>query len=202
MDLPNKSEEPNAPKKDIKPVISGAVKVPRPATKRFLAFLFAESPKAMLGKIGREVLVPRAKAGVEEAFNSFVHGMFWGQGSPPISNMVRGNVLRGGGVNYQQISSGPSSALTQARESNVSRGGGGNYQDIVSPTQQAAEILLANMYDTLNQFRVVAVADLYEMAGLTPAISDNSYGWYNLDGARISKVRDGYLLELPRPTVI
>lgn len=92
-------------------------------------------------------------------------------------------------------------SITQARQA-ITHQSSGNYQDLVLPTQEYAETLLANMYDLLNQYRVVAVADLYELAGHTPAISDNSYGWTSLDTARISKVRDGFVLELPRPTLI
>lgn len=199
MDLPDKTIPLAPPKKDIKQVVQGASLVKRPATRRFMDFVFAESPKTLGKKIGRDVVVPRIKAGLEQAFNEFLSGMLWGDGSNrPAGHIVQGTVLRGGGVNYNQAST---SLLSQARQANVSRSSG-NYQDIVVPTQQFAETLLANMYELLNQYRVVAVADLYESAGLTPAISDNSYGWTSLDGARISKVRDGYLLELPRPTLI
>lgn len=204
MDLPNKSETPGpAPKKkDIKPVIPGAVQVPRPATRRFFDFLLAESPKALARKIGHDVLVPRAKAGFEEAINSFLSGMLWGDSSnKPVSNMVRGTVLRGGGTNYAGISSAPS-GLQQAQSALPVPQSSGNYQDIVCPTQQHAELVLANLYDLLNEYRVVAVADLYELANITPQISDNAFGWVSLDGARITKARDGFLLELPRPTRI
>lgn len=204
MDLPNKNEPAKGsaeqPKKHIVPVISGATQVPRPASRRFLEFLFAESPKNLGAKIGRDVIVPRIKAGVEEAFNAFVHGMFWGNtGVKPMSNMVQGTVLRAGGTQYHQISSLPAGAVTPASQQVTSSG---NYQDLVCPTQQEAELLLSNLYDTLNQYRVVAVGDLYEMARIKPNPSDNAFGWYSLDGARISKVRDGYLLELPRPAAI
>lgn len=200
MDLPDKSV-PTAPKKEVKQIVSGAVLVPRPATKRFFDYLFAESPKALGRKIGRDVIVPRLKAGFEEAANSFLSGMLWGDSANrPLGTIVKGTVLRGGGVNYHQIGGSPS-LLAQAQQTQVNKSSG-NYQDMVLPTQQFAEVLLANMYELLNQYRRVAVADLYEAAGITPAISDNSYGWTSLDGARISKVRDGYLLELPRPTLI
>ena len=200
MDLPDKSAPQGVPKKAIKPVVSGAVQVQRPATRRFFDFLFAESPKVLAKKIGRDIVVPRLKASFEEAANGFLGGMLWGDGANrPMNHMVRGTVLRGGGVNYAHISD-PANALTQARQATVQSSG--NYQDIVVPTQQFAEVLLANMYDLLNQYRVVAVADLYELAAITPAPSDNAYGWTSLDTARISKVRDGYLLELPRPTLI
>lgn len=202
MQLPDKHmvPEPEPPKKDIKPVVTGVVPVQRPATRRFLNFVFAESPKDLCKRIGQDVLVPRAKAGVEEALNSFIRGMFWGQGSPPLSNIVQGTVLRGG-TNYQALSSGPPSALTQARAANTTRTSGA-YEDLVCPTQESAERLLANLFDIFNQYRVVCVADLYELANIKPAPSDNVYGWLSLDGARISKVRNGYLLELPRPSVI
>lgn len=201
MDLPNKQEQPKElPKKNIQPVVTGVVKAPRPVTRRFLDYVFAESPKALIARVGTDVLMPRAKAGVEEALNSFIHGMFWGGGPSPVSSIVKGTVLRGGGTNYQAISSQPS-ALTQAREANQSRSGG-SYEDLVCPTQQAAETLLANLYEVFNQYRVVAVADLYEMASLPVQPADNAYGWLSLDGARITKERDGYVLSLPRPTLV
>lgn len=103
------------------------------------------------------------------------------------------------GTPYHNITS--MNPQTQAAQANVSRGAG-NYKDLVVPTQDYAEILLANLLDLHNQYRVVTVADLYEMVGKSAQISDNSYGWTSLDGARISKVRDGYLLELPRPAII
>lgn len=203
MDLPNKSpQEPIKPpeKKVVHQIVPSAIEVKRPATRRFLDYLFAESPRALSAKVGRDVVVPRVKAGFEEAFNSFLSGMLWGGGGRPMSNMIQGAVLRAPmGTPYHNITSMTNASL--AAQANVSRSVG-NYKDLVVPTQDMAELLLANMYDLYNQYRVVTVADLYEMVGKSAQISDNSYGWTSLDGARISKVRDGYLLELPRPAII
>lgn len=201
MDLPDKTAEVTPPKKDIKPVVSGAKKVQRPATRRFMDYILAESPKAIAKKVVDEVVVPRVKAGIEQAFNEFLSGMLWNNSMHrPPSGIVSGPVLRGGGVNYNVISSQPNS-MAQARQA-VGGSSSGNYQDLTVPTQQYAETLLANMIELMNQYRVVTVADLYELAGMTTAISDNSYGWTSLDTARINKVRDGYSLELPRPTLV
>ncbi len=203
MDLPNKSPQeptPQQPKKVVHQIVPSAIEVKRPATRRFLDYLFAESPRALGAKVGRDVVVPRVKAGFEEAFNSFLSGMLWGGGGRPLSNMVQGATLRAPmGMQYHNITS--LNPQTQAAQANVSRSAG-NYKDLVVPTQDYAEILLANLIDLHNQYRVVTVADLYEMVGKSAQISDNSYGWVSLDGARISKVRDGYLLELPRPAII
>lgn len=201
MELPDKTTGPvpAAPKKNIT-VLGNAKKVDRPATKRFFDFLFAESPKDLAKKVGRDVVVPRLKAGFEEAAANFLSGMLWGGGNRPAGTMVQGAAFRAGGVNYQSVST--QNAMLAARQASVPVTSSGNYQDLVLPSQQLAELYLGNMFELLNQYRVVAVADLYEMAAITPAISDNSYGWTSLEGSRISKVRDGYLLELPRPTLI
>jgi hypothetical protein len=204
MDLPDKSDRPKdkPPPKNIKPLVtSGVKKATRPATRRFFDFLLAESPKDLVRRTGREILVPRAKAAVEEALNSFLHGMFWGNSQPPPSQLVRGTVLRGGGINYSQQST-QMSGLQQARQALPQQQHWGNYQDLVCETQQMAEFILANLFETINNYNVVTVADLYEMANITPSPSDGSYGWTNLDTARISKVRNGYSLELPKPYLI
>lgn len=93
-------------------------------------------------------------------------------------------------------------AQQQARQIAAPIQSTGNYQDLVLPTLLDAENLLAGLFEQLNQYNVVPVGELYEMAGITTAVSDNSYGWTNLSGARISKVREGFLLELPRPSLI
>lgn len=200
MDLPDKTAPVTGPpKKKIEAVIPvGAKKVERPATRRFFDFLFAESPKDLAKKVGRDVVVPRMKAGVEQALNEFISGMMWGGAKP--TNVVQGTVLRAGGNAYSQIST--QNAMLQARQALPPSQVAGTYQDLILPTQQHAETLLANMYDLLNQYRVVAVADLYEAAALTPGTSDNAYGWTSFDGARITHDRNGYRLELPRPTLI
>ncbi len=203
MELPNKQAPPpdEPAKKHITPIVADGLvtKAPRPVTRRFLDFVFAESPKELGKRVLTNTLVPRAKAGMEEAINSFIHGMMWGNSQPPISSIVKGTVLRGGGVNYNAVSHQPS-ALTQAREANTSRSG--PYEDLVCPTQEVAERLLAQLYEVFNQYRVVAVADLYEMASIPTSTGDNAYGWLSLDGARITQERGGFVLTLPRPTLI
>lgn len=196
MDLPDKSNP--AKKKQITAVVSGAEEMKRPATKRFMDSILQESPKNVARRVGTEVVVPRFKSSMEEAFNNFLAGMLWGGGGNRPSSVVRGSVVRGG-VAYSQQST--QSALSMARQASPVESSGG-YRDLVVPTLQDAELLLAGMYDLLNEYRVVAVGDLYELANKSPSISDNAIGWRSLDGARISAVRDGYVLELPRPTTI
>jgi hypothetical protein len=200
VDLPNKGEgQAPPPKKKIEQITTGGQETSRPATRRLFGFVFAEEPGELAKRIGRDTVVPRIKSGFEEALGSFVHGMLWGGGSNPLSQFAKGTVIRGGNVNYNAIStqqSGLQMAQAQSRPST------GPYSDIAYPTQEVAEKILANCYDLLNQYRVVAVADLKEMSGLTPGTQDNAYGWQSLDNARITKSREGYVLEMPKPSLI
>lgn len=199
MEFPDKSVGalPPGEKKVKAPVASGAVPATRPATKRFFDFLFAESPKAVSRKIASDVVMPRVKQGVEEALNSFISGVLWSGNRP--TGMTAGSIMRGGGMNYSAISTGGSSLL-QARQATEQKRL--SYEDLVFPTQDGAELVLANLFDLMNQYRVVAIGDLNDLVGNTSQISDNSYGWNTFDGARISKDRNGFRLELPRPTLI
>lgn len=204
MQFPDKSggTPPPATKKKIEPVISSAKEADRPATRRFMDNVFAETPRNLTGRIVQDVIVPTLKRGFEEAVNGFVSGMLWGTGGKPLNQMVKGTVLGGGGqtVHYAGISNNP--AMAAARHANVPSSNGGNYRDILCATRRDAETLLASMYGLLNEYRVVAVADLYELANMDSQISDNSFGWTTLDGARITPQSGGFVLQLPRPSLI
>lgn len=199
MELPDKSIPGQAlpPKKVIETTATGVKQVKRPATRRFMDFIFAESPKNMSKKVGRDVVVPQLKQGFQAALNAFVNGMLWGNNQNPGQAFVQGTVLRPGMTSYNAMSQ-PIGNMQMAHLA-VQNQSSGNYTDLNLPNQQMAEATLAQMYSLLNQYRVVAVADLYEMTNITPAPSDNAFGWTNLDGSRIVANGAGFLLMLPRP---
>ena len=50
----------------------------------------------------------------------------------------------------------------------------------------------------LETYGVVSVADMYDLVGITCNYTDNKYGWTNLRNAEPVRVRDGYMLKLPK----
>lgn len=206
MELPDKSKPPAATTaptgKNLSPVVSNVEFAPRPVTRRFFDFVFADSMGNQARRVAREIIMQRAKAGLEEGIMSFVHGMFWGTGAAPNSAIVTGTVIRGGVNAYHAASANPS-AFQQAQMANQVNQNVG-YQDIISGSQMAAETLLANMMVLLNQYSVVTIGDMKELADKSTAIvpSDNRMGWTNLDGARITQDSQGYRLALPKPTMV
>ena len=68
-----------------------------------------------------------------------------------------------------------------------------------------AEEVLSNLRDAAIEYDHASVADLYELSGISPkSFTDNDYGWTPelLRYAKLSRVREGYLLELPHPCAI
>lgn len=73
-----------------------------------------------------------------------------------------------------------------------------SYDDIVLASRGEAETVLDRMCEILDVYKTVSVAELKDLVGITPAYTDNKYGWINLATAEVVRVRDGYMLKLPR----
>ena len=81
----------------------------------------------------------------------------------------------------------------------VTRKAGFDYDDILYQTANDAESVLDTLYAILEQYDVVSVADLYEQSDLpNDNYMANRYGWESLKGTRVMRVRDGYVLTLPK----
>lgn len=77
-----------------------------------------------------------------------------------------------------------------------------DYDDILFATQSDAEGVLTGLLDIIDSYDEVRVSDLYDLAGITVDYTCGNYGWRNLSSARTKRVRDGYVLDLPRPIVL
>lgn len=79
-----------------------------------------------------------------------------------------------------------------------------DFGELIVDSRGDAEVILEGLNDILDEYQVVSVADLYELAGMTHKgdYTGNSWGWTNLKGASIEAVREGYLVKLPKPTAI
>lgn len=77
-----------------------------------------------------------------------------------------------------------------------------DYEDIIFATQSDAEDVLTGLLDIIDAYDEARVADLYDLAGITAEYTTGNFGWRNLSSARTKRVRDGYVLDLPRPIVL
>ena len=75
---------------------------------------------------------------------------------------------------------------------------GYSYDDIVLESRGEAEDVLARMDEIMDTYGLVRVADLFDLVGITGNPQDNKFGWTNIRNARIDRVRDGYVIRMPR----
>lgn len=73
-----------------------------------------------------------------------------------------------------------------------------SYDDIILATRGDAEKVLSEMERYISKYGIVSVSDLYDMLDIPDNYTDRNYGWYDLSGACVVRVRQGYLLKLPR----
>lgn len=75
-----------------------------------------------------------------------------------------------------------------------------DYRELTWQTRGQAEIALNSLWDILDEYKVVSIADLFDIAQCTPPgdASGNSYGWFDLSGSEVVRTFDGrYCIKLP-----
>ena len=72
--------------------------------------------------------------------------------------------------------------------------------DLMYPTRGDAESVLDAMFDSLDRYKVVSVADLYDFSDISKYdYTLTRYGWTDLYGSRVKRTRNGYyILDLPK----
>lgn len=82
---------------------------------------------------------------------------------------------------------------------NVSRTRTGyDYDDIILESRGEAEDVLERMDELIATYQVVSVADFYDLVGVSGNYTDNKYGWTDIRNASVIRVRDGYMIKLPK----
>ena len=176
--------------------------------------------KIKLNKVVSGTVKTKKRSGIGKIFNSFVSDDPSSIKSyivedlliPSIKKMITGTVdilVNGGGsrrtgssnasrISYRSYYDDPvPRERIQPRTSSIF-----NYEDIIIDSRGEAEDVLSRMNDLIDTYRIVSVADLYDLVGLTCDYTAQKYGWTNLRNAEVVRVRDGFMLKLPKPLPI
>jgi hypothetical protein len=196
--------EQDEPKKSIKPVIQGRiVKRKKPLYARFGEAIFGEDTRNVGAYILWDVLVPAAKNTITDMISNGIEMLVYGETKG--GGRDRGRIRRDGGRSYTSYGNYYKGDRDRDRDSRrepepqahtKSRHA---WEELVLDNRSDAEQVLSNMVDLIEQFEVVSVSDLCELIDQDPEWTDNKYGWTNLSKASVERVREGWLVNLPRP---
>jgi len=74
--------------------------------------------------------------------------------------------------------------------------------NLIFDTRETAEIVVDNMQDLIDKYGAVTVADINDLAGITNVLSDQLYGWTDVNACYIIRTINGWSLILPAPIEI
>lgn len=180
------------PEKKIEKVISGTAKTKQKSgVSKVTNALFAEDLKSVIPFVIDEYVIPIAKKGIFEAFNAVLETLIYGKDGRP----RKGNSSNNGRPSYQDYYDKKDRERGVPASRNWS-----DYEadDIWLEDRGDAEAVLWRMRDYLEEYGTVSVAEAKQFAGLKYEYTDNKYGWTDLRAAYVSRIRDGYLIVLPR----
>lgn len=202
--FPPNSEKSRAtgPKRVERVTSDGAVRRRKqPLGRQFRQVFFqGEEPRMAMGYMVEHAVVPALKEMTLDAVTSLFERMIYGntrsnRRSAPTSGPL-------GYVAYNRMQRGPEPPTARAptqlsRPSRMRHA----FDEIVINTRPEAEEVLDRMFDLISRYDAATVADLYELTGISSSHADHKWGWEDLRGSNVGRVRGGgYLLELPEPT--
>lgn len=175
-----------------------------PLGKRLRETFIGGDSKSVWGYVVMAVLIPAVKDMMSDAISQGVDRTLFGDSRP---RSRRGGSRGGssyGHVAYNRMSSpntpywGDRSPEPRREMSQRARSSH-DFDDIVLESRGEAEEVIDRLFDLVSKYDVATVSDLYELTGITGNFTDEKWGWTDLKGANITRVRGGYLLNLPRP---
>ena len=161
--------------------------------KKFKSVFFSGDAKSALSYGVYDVVIPAAKEMLLDFGRETLEKLIMGS-----SRRQRGAPTAGPGgyVSYNRYAMGQQQpARTISRASRVRH----SFDEIVLETRAEASEVLDRLYELVDRFGSASVADLYDLVGVQSSHTDQKWGWEELRGTGIGRVRGGYLLELPDP---
>lgn len=190
--LPGNSHRSKLVKK--KKIIKGKVRKQKKTwTKQVVETFVGEEVDSVGHYILHDVVIPAIKSTLSDAVQGGIEMLLFGE-----RGHNRGSSNRNGrpNISYTNYS------RNDKRSNRHSQSRGRTMQDIILDSRRDAQDVLNSLVDIIDEYGQASVADLNDLIGVSGKYTDNDYGWDNLNTARITHIRDGYLLDLPKPIYI
>jgi hypothetical protein len=169
----------------------------KPLRKQFQETFVAGDAKTASRYVIFDVLIPAAKDTIVEVLSQGIEKLIYGDSrrrtgsTPPASGPT-------GLVSYNRYAMQSRQTSPQRTMSRMARSRH-DFDEVVLTSRTEAEEVIDRLFEVVSRYGSASVADLYELVGISGTHVDNKWGWTDLRGAGVSRVRGGYLLDLPEP---
>lgn len=200
--IPAGPTEKSSQEKVVEKVVTNDVSRRKPPLgKRFAQTFFGGTAKNAAQYVVMEVLLPAAKDAIADAMSQGVERILFGE--------TRSASRRAGGYRpptaaytaYNRMTSPPVAGHMRQEARTISREARSQhvFDEIIIATRIEAEHVLNKLEALVLEYGSCTVADFYSLVGATGEYTDDKYGWDSMRGANVVRVRDGYIVDLPRP---
>jgi len=187
------------PKKVERVTSADAIRRKRPLNKKFKDVFFSGDAKSTGEYVVLSVIVPMIRDMIFEAGQAAIERIVYGESrgrrrfGPPSGAQ--------GVVNYNRMHTrDPADDRPPTGRPSRSARARHNFDEIILSSRSEAEEVIDQMFDIVSRFDEASVSDLYELVGLEQSHVDQKWGWTDLRGASVTRVRSGgYLIDLPEP---
>lgn len=180
------------PEKKIEKVITGSAKTRKKSGMRKFSDVFiSEDAGNVKSYIFMDVLLPAAKKLISDVVTNGIDMLLYGEA---------GRSKKRSGTSKVSYSSYYDRDDRRRERRPYSSRNSFDYDDFVYETRGDAEAVLDTMYEIIQQYDEVTVADVYEASEITNHnYTANNYGWRDLRGSDIVRTTRGeYWLKLPK----
>lgn len=195
--VPNEEE----PHKLEKVVTGRVVRRKKPLGRRLKETFFGSDSSSVFGYLGKEVLLPA----LQNLITDFV--------TQGIEKAVYGEVRhRRPQTGYRGSYRQPNTHISYDRPSSIVRPSqptparrpitqpsAFDIGEVILGTKHEAQVVVDQLYERIRDYDCATVANLNELIGEMSSITDHKWGWTDLEGLEIKRVREGYLIILPDP---
>lgn len=200
MDFPPNSEasKKKSEDKNVEQVTSGGViRKKKSLRSQFKETFIAGDVKSSIRYVAFDILLPALRDMLWEAGSGGIEKLIFGDSRRRGSTIPQTGPL--GNVAYHRMT-GPSSRLAgSARAMSRMARARHDFDEIVLESRVEAEDVIDRLFDLVSRYEQATVADLYDLVGIPSSHTDHKWGWSDLRGAGVTRVRDGYLLDLTDP---
>jgi hypothetical protein len=192
---PEKGEQ-----KQIQQIAKGRVTIrKKPLRRKLLEAFRPEDGVGFLEYTLLEVLVPGLKNSVADASTEMIENALGVGGSR--SRSRRRSQRDGGYTSYNRMGGARRDRDRDDRRDDrrSRRDRSVDQREFITDSRVEANEILDTMFEIISKYEVATVRDLLGLLGEPHNFTDEDWGWTDLRGARIHKVREGYLIDVPRP---
>ena len=168
-------------KKKVDKIVKGKVKTKK--KNGILSSFINDDLQDIKKYIVEDVLIPTIKKTITDVVKNSIDMFFYGEVSRP----NRTNSSRISYTSYYDRDREP-----RRRRNDLL------IDDIVLESRSEAEEVLDRLDEMIEEFGMASVLNLYDLIGVTAPFTADKYGWTDIRNATAVRVRDGYLLKLPR----